>query len=64
MKKLLIIAIAIIGIVFTNSPDQTTGTGLTDGVLHYSDQNPEFYYYELEEQTVITNLSEWESQTP
>ncbi len=50
--------------LFTNSTDQTTGTGLTDGVLHYSDQNPEFYYYELEEQTVITNLSEWESQTP
>lgn len=49
--------------LFTNSPDQTTGIGLLDGVLHYSEQNPEFYYYELEGQTVITNYSEWEPQS-
>jgi len=33
---------------------------LINGILHYSDVNPEFYYYELEDQAAITDYNLWE----
>ncbi len=36
--------------------DQNVGIGLLDGILHHSDDKPEFYYYELEQQSVITDF--------
>lgn len=46
--------------LFSEPANQNVGIGLINGVLHYSDVNPEFYYYELEDQEVITDYNLWE----
>lgn len=48
--------------LFNQTPSQTTGIGLLDGSLHFKDNSSQFYYYELEEQTLINNYEEWELQ--
>lgn len=48
--------------IFDPTPVQLTGIGLLDGCLHFKDNSSHFYYYELEEQTVITDYATWEQQ--
>ena len=45
--------------LFSDPNDLNVGIGLIDGILHYSSDNPEFYYYELEQQSVITDFNQW-----
>ncbi len=50
---------------FCHNPNNNSiGTGIINGYLHYKDPNSTFYAYECEVSTIYTNFNEWQNALP